>query len=96
METYVVHGESPQIFLMKKKTKLGVNFKCTIVLIDVPFCNENEKVSKQLLRKLKVFTKGKYDFRFVWKTKKVKQLFPLKEKNSYPSYKIYEEVRFCK
>ena len=28
-----------------------------IVLIDVPFCNENKKVSKQLLSKLKDFTK---------------------------------------
>ena len=53
------------------------------VLIDVPFCNENKKVSKQLLKKLKVFTKKKYDFRIVWKTKKVKQLLPLKEKNPW-------------
>ena len=59
-----------------------------IVLIDIPFCNENEKVSKQLLKKLKVFTKEKYDFRIIWKTKKVRQLFPLKEKNPYPSCKI--------
>ena len=42
-----------------------------VVLIDIPFYNENEKVSKQLLKKLKVFTEGKYDFRIVWKTKKV-------------------------
>ena len=28
-----------------------------IVLVDIPFCKENEKVSKQLLKKLKVFTK---------------------------------------
>ena len=53
-----------------------------IVLIDIPFCNENEKVFKQLLKKLKVSTKEeKYDFRTVWKTKKGKQLFPLKEKD---------------
>ena len=55
-----------------------------IVLIDIPFCNENERVFKQLLKKLKVFTKEKYDFRIVWKTKKVRQLFPLKEKNPKP------------
>ena len=63
-----------------------------IVLMDIPFCNENEKVSKQLLKKLKVFTKEKYDFRIVWKTKKVRQLLPLKEKNPYLSCKIYEGV----
>ena len=67
-----------------------------IVLIDVTFCNKNEKVSKQLLKKLNVFTKEKCDFRIVWKTKKVKQLFPLKEKNPYLLYKIYEGVCSCK
>ena len=44
----------------------------SIVLIDILFCNKNERVSKQLLKKLKVFTKEKYDFRIVWKTKKVR------------------------
>ena len=28
-----------------------------IVLIDIQFCKENERASKQLLKKLKVFTK---------------------------------------
>ena len=45
---------------------------------------------------MKVFTKEKYDFRIVSKTKKVRQLFPLKEKNPYPSCKIYEGVCSCK
>ena len=67
-----------------------------IVLIDVPFCNENEKVSKQLLKKLKAFTKEKYDFRIIWKTKEVRQPFPLIEKNPYPSRKIYEGVCSCR
>ena len=34
--------------------------------------------------------KNIYDFRIVWKTKKVRQLFPLKDKSSCPSCKIYE------
>ena len=42
-------------------------------MIDVPFSNENEKVSKQLQKKLKAFTKEQYDFKTIWKTKKVKQ-----------------------
>ena len=67
-----------------------------IILIDIPFCNENKKVSKQLLKKLKVFTKKKYDFRIVWKTKRVRQLFPLKEEIPYLSWKIYERVCSCK
>ena len=51
-----------------------------IVLIDVPLRNENKKVTKQLSKKLNAFTKHKCDFRIVWKTKKVRQRFPLKEK----------------
>ena len=34
-----------------------------IVLIHIPFCNVKGKVSKQLLRKLKAFTKEKKHFR---------------------------------
>ena len=67
-----------------------------IVLIDMPICNENERVSKQLLKKLKAFTKEKYNFRIVWKTKKVRQLFSLKKKNLYSSCNIYEGVCSCK
>ena len=67
-----------------------------LVPINIQFCNKNERASKQLLKKLKVFIKEKYDFRIVWKTKKVRQLFPLKEKNPYPSFKIYEGVCSCK
>ena len=105
--TYVAHGESAQIFIMRK-TKLEVNFQAqdthwdlindfeskdhdpvirnylfndfdskSIVSIDVPFCNENEKVSKQLLNKFNVFTKEKYYFRTVWKRKRIWELFPL-------------------
>ena len=62
-----------------------------MVLIDIPFCNENEKLSKHLLKKLKAFTKEKYAFKIIWKTKKVRQLFPLKKKNPYPSCKIMKE-----
>ena len=54
--------------------------------------NKNEKVSKLLLKELRVFTIEKYDFRIVWKTMKVRQVFPLKEKNPYPSCKIHEGV----
>ena len=45
---------------------------------------------------MKVFTKENYDFRIVWKTKKVRQLFSLKKKNLYSSCNIYEGVCSCK
>ena len=66
----------------------------TIVLIVVPFCSENEKVSKQLLKKLKVYSKAKYDFRILTKTKKVKQLF-LGRKNPCASCNTYEGICSC-
>ena len=44
------------------------------VLIDVPFCNKNERIFKQLSKKLEVFIKEKYDFRIARKIKKVRQL----------------------
>ena len=53
-----------------------------IVLIDILFWNENEIE----------FTKKKYDFRIVWKTKRIRQLFPLREKTSYPSCQIYRKI----
>ena len=34
-----------------------------ILLIDIPFCNESERVSKQLLKKFRVFTKEKDNFK---------------------------------
>ena len=67
-----------------------------IVLNDVPFCIEKEKVTKQLLQKSNAFTKEKHDFEILWKSKRVRQLFPLKKKGPYPSCKIYEGVCFCK
>ena len=40
---------------------------------------------------MKAFTKEKYDSRIVWETKKVRQLFPLKEQVPYPSCKSMTE-----
>ena len=54
-----------------------------VLLIDIPFCNESERVSKQLLKKFTVFTKEKDNFRIVCKPTRVRQLFLLKEKNPY-------------
>ena len=59
------------------------------VLIEVPYCVKNESMANHFLRKLQIFTQSKYDFLIVWKTRKVIQLFPLKDKNPYPSLKIY-------
>ena len=53
-----------------------------IILIDIPFCNENEIVSK-LFKKLKFFSKEKFDFRIVWKTKN-QTAFPIEGEKPIP------------
>ena len=65
------------------------------VLIEIPFCLSNERLSKRFLAKLKQFTKNKIDFAIKWSTKKVKQLFKLKSRNPHPSCKIYEGICSC-
>ena len=65
------------------------------ILIDLPFCELNENLAKRFLNKLKVFTNNDIDFAIKWSTKKVKQLFRLKDKNPYPACRIYEGVCSC-
>ena len=57
----------PMIMILNEKV---------FVLIGLSFCMEKEKVSKQLLKKLKAFIKENYDFGIVLETKKVRELFP--------------------
>ena len=69
--------------------------KKSFLLVKVPFCFQNEKVSKVFLSKLKELTNGDYDVRIKWETKKVKTLFKLKDSNPYPACVIYEGVCSC-
>ena len=46
----------------------------------MPFCTENENYAKVFLSKLNNFTGNKYSFIITWKTRKVRSLFPLKDK----------------
>ena len=74
----------PKFFPMTSYEKLP------FVLIDVPFCTKNEFMMKHFLEKLNTFTSSNFDFAINWKTKKVRQLFSLKESNPYPACRIYE------
>ena len=65
------------------------------ILIEIPFCERNENKSKDFLRKFHDFTNSKYRISIKWITKKVKGFFPLKDKNMYPSCKIYEGICIC-
>ena len=72
----------PELFQEKKPT----------VMIELPFCFRNEKVSKTFISKTYDHVQNKFDFRIKWVTKKVKSLFQLKDRNPYPSCVIYKSV----
>ena len=65
------------------------------IMIEIPFCDRNETLAKRFLEKLKVFTQDKFELIIKWSTRKVKSLFPLKDKNPYPACKIYQGDCSC-
>ena len=73
------------------------NVQKSRIIINLPFCYKNEEYSKTFLSKLKSFTNNKYSFLIVWKTRKIRSLFPLKDKVniSHCSNVIYEGVCTC-
>ena len=65
------------------------------VLIELPFSSSNELISKHFLKKLHRFTNDKYNIVIKWNTRKVKSLFPLKDRNPHPSNVIYRGDCIC-
>ena len=60
------------------------------MLLELPFCELNEAKSKTFLKKFHNFTNSCFNIAIKWKTKQVRLLFPLKDKNLHSSCKIYE------
>jgi len=54
------------------------------------FSSRNESSSRQFLKK-QIFT----DFSIIWNTRKIRTLFPLKDKNIHPCCVIYEGLCSC-
>ena len=67
----------------------------SIVYIRIPYCLKNEHESKKFLIKLTNFTNDRFDFRIIWETKKLRSLFPLKDKVPHTSTVIYEGECSC-
>ena len=69
----------------------------TKLLINLPFCPQNEKLAKAFINRLKCYTQSKYNFIISWKARKIRTLFPLKDKVeiSYSSDVIYRGVCSC-
>ena len=53
------------------------------------------KKSVYISRKVYCFTNDSYDLNVVWKTKKFRSFFPLKDKNLHPSCKMYYSLCSC-
>ena len=69
--------------------------KKPFLLLEIPYCQQNEIASKQFIKKLQQCTGDKYDITVKWLTKKVKSLFPLKDRNLHPSCKIHKGISSC-
>lgn len=52
-------------------------------------------VSKQFMKKLKLFTNNKVNFSIKWMTKKVKHIFKVKDRNPHPLCCIYKGTCSC-
>ena len=61
----------------------------SFILIELPFCENNEIKSKHFLKTFHRFTKDHFEVTIKWKTRQVKTLFPLKGKSIHPSCVIY-------
>ena len=66
----------------RKKVNPGLLFEeRKKVFIKLPYCAENEKLSRSFLKKLHHFTDGKFIFIIMWQTRKIGSLFKLKDVN---------------
>ena len=54
------------------------------------FCRSNEHYALKFIRKLEGFTKEKYSFAIIWKTRNIRSLFNLNNKSSHISSVTYE------
>ena len=65
------------------------------ILVEFPYCPQNELVAKRFLSKFHQFINQKFQVTIKWITEKVKNLFSLKDKNPYPVNQIYKGTRVC-
>ena len=62
------------------------------ILIELPYCPQNERLSKHFIRKIKSFLEVDCTIVIKWITRKIRTLFSLKSKNPHPACKIYQGV----
>ena len=69
--------------------------KKPFLLLEIPYCEQKEIASKRYIKKFHQITGEKYYIALKWLTKKVKSLFPLKDRNLHPSCKTYKGICSC-
>ena len=69
--------------------------KKPFLLLEIPYCEQNVIASKLFIKKFHQFNDEKYGIAVKWLKKKVKSLFPLKDRNLHPSCKIYKGICSC-
>jgi len=62
------------------------------ILIELPYCPQNERLSKYFIRKIKLFLDEECTVVIKWITRKIRTLFSLKSRNPHPACKIYQGV----
>ena len=65
------------------------------IFVEIPFCEVNEIKSKHFLKKFYKFTNNSFRMVIMWKTRNIRSLFPLKDKNDYKSCIIYKGYYSC-
>ena len=62
----------------------------------IPFCQSNKHYALKFIKKLESFTKEKYSFVTIWKTRGIRSLFNLKDKVSHLSSIVYQGKYNCR
>ena len=65
------------------------------IFVDIPYCELNKIKSKRFLKKFHKFTNNSFRTEITWKTRNIRSLFSLKDKNDYKSCVIHKGVCSC-
>ena len=60
------------------------------VLVRIPYCDKNEKISRTFLEKIRDLTQGKCSFNIIWQSRKIKTLFKIKDPVKHKANVIYK------
>ena len=85
INTYTVENEEPIIPPLMIDERKRVCFQ-------LPFCKTTEQKIKSIANKLEEFTNNKVTFIYHWKTRKLKSLFPLKDRIKHKANIVYKGI----